>query len=181
MVVVAVNFNFFWHQVRQVFRGTTNVIKISEPQTKNFIMEPDTLVITTLGIKVPVVYVSEEGEKFFQEALAGGVVHYPGSALPGEVGNAYIFGHSSDYVWSKGKYKTVFASLPEIQMGDEIYVSDASGKGFIYKVRASFVAKADEVSLLSQETNGGKILTLQTSWPLGTALKRWIVRAEIEN
>jgi LPXTG-site transpeptidase (sortase) family protein len=125
------------------------------------------------------VYATEANETAFQAALATGVVHFPETAKPGEFGNVYLFGHSSDYAWSKGAYKTVFALLTKIQPGTEILVSDSVGDLFTYKVKEAFVAGSKDVKYLSQEKYEKKLLTLQTSYPIGTALKRYIVRAEI--
>jgi HemK-like putative methylase len=70
------------------------------------------LSIPSLSIEAPIQFIDKADEKTFQAALKNGVVHYPGTALAGEFGNMYIFGHSSDYIWSKGHYKTIFAVLP---------------------------------------------------------------------
>lgn len=142
---------------------------------------PDTLTIASLGIEAPVIYIEERGETVYQEALQRGVVHYPGTALPGQAGNVYIFGHSSDFLWSKGDYKTVFALLPNIKMGDSISLSDAVGRVYVYKVTETHVVNPSEMWVLDQYQNEKKLLTLQTSYPLGTALQRFIVRAELQN
>jgi LPXTG-site transpeptidase (sortase) family protein len=144
-------------------------------------MTPSTLLIPSLAIDAPIQYATQTNESSFQDALINGVVHYPGTADIGQFGNAYIFGHSSDFIWSKGKFKTVFATLPQIQKGAEIYVSNAAGEKFTYLVTGSFVVTANDTSVLDQQGNAKKLLTLQTSWPVGTALKRWIVTAEIKN
>ena len=78
-------------------------------------MEPNILVIETLDIKAPIIFAEEANEETFQKSLENGVVHYPGTAKIGQKGNPYIFGHSSDYIWKKGEYKTVFALLPKIR------------------------------------------------------------------
>ncbi len=143
-------------------------------------LDPNTVYIPSLNIKAPIIFVDEEKstEAEFQKALQNGVVHYPKTAGIGEIGNTYIFGHSSDFAFSKGNYKTVFALLPNIQLGAEIMVSNDQGKVFTYKVYDMFVAKKTDIQLLDQNTNGKSILTLQTSYPVGTALKRYIVKAE---
>jgi len=141
--------------------------------------EPNTLTIPALQITAPIVYITEATEPVFQKALQSGVVHYPGTAKPGEGGNCYIFGHSSDYIWSRGNFKTVLALLPQIEIGDEVVVSNTSGEQFTYTVTKSFVASPKDVQLLDQGDRTKKILTVQTSYPLGTALKRWIVVGEI--
>lgn len=139
----------------------------------------NSLLIPTLGIEAPVVYVDAVNENLFQSALRYGVVHYPNTAKFGETGNSYIFGHSSDLKVSPGEYKTVFALLPRIELGAKIIVSSESGQIFTYEVKEKFIASSQDTYLLSQDTEDKKILTLQTSWPLGTALKRYIVRAEL--
>jgi LPXTG-site transpeptidase (sortase) family protein len=142
-------------------------------------LAPDTLVIGSLDIEAPILYVNEKDEAVFQQALRNGVVHYPGTALPGEPGNAYIFGHSSDYVWAAGDYKTVFALLPQIQIGTDIAVSNSQGEAFHYAVIETKVVGPRDLSVLDQFNNEKYLLTLQTSYPLGTALQRYIVVAEL--
>ncbi len=70
--------------------------------------------------------------------------------------------------------------MSSIKIGEEIWLSDAHGRAFLYIAKESFIAGAQDIRLLSQDTGGRKILTLQTSWPLGTALKRWVVKAELK-
>jgi len=140
---------------------------------------PDRLFIPSLGLDVPLIYVHEKTEAAFQEGLKSGVVHYPGTAMPGEPGNAYYFGHSSDYAWSKGSYKNVFATLPDIETGARIMVSDADGIGYEYVVTGTAVVSPKDLSVLDQGDGTRSLLTLQTSYPLGTALKRFVVTAEL--
>lgn len=140
---------------------------------------PDWLIIEKLGIEAPIVYVEQADESVFQEGLRRGVVHYPGTAPIGEAGNPYIFGHSSDYIWSKGHYQAVFAVLPEIKTGEAIVVSDHAGKKFVYKVVETKVVGPRDVSVLDQQDYQRKLLTLQTSYPVGTALRRFVVIAEL--
>lgn len=140
---------------------------------------PNRLVIPSLGIEAPIFYVDENSEEIFQAALSDGVVHYPGTAKPGEYGNVYIFGHSSDYAWTKGSYKNIFASLPNIREQAVILVTDGTGTAYKYQVTQKFVASPRDTYLLEQGNSEEKILTLQTSYPLGTAFKRFIVLAKI--
>lgn len=176
-----VNFQYFSAWVGfWLFKPQTYTTEKPETNTQNLVRgEPNSLEIASLGIKTPLQYAESKNETEFQELLQKGVVHYPGTALVGEVGNAYFFGHSSDYAWSKGGYKTVFALLPNIAVGEEIKISGQDGIVYTYKVTEKFVASKTDLGLLSQETGGKKILTLQTSYPVGTALKRYIVKAEL--
>jgi len=142
-------------------------------------MEPNLLLIPALRIEAPIIYVDEVSEDLFQQALRRGVVHFPGTALPGQPGNTYIFGHSSDNLWAKGDYKTVFAVLPQIKTDDLIEISDPEGYKFVYKVKETKVIAANGVGYLDQRNNEYKLLTLQTSYPVGTAFRRFIVMAEL--
>jgi len=47
--------------------------------------------------------VSSEKElnNIFMNELENGIIRYPGSAKPGENGNSFIFGHSSNFPWIK--------------------------------------------------------------------------------
>lgn len=155
---------------------------VSEPITQTQIAQlhaPDTLSIPSLSIEAPIQFIDKADEKTFQAALKNGVVHYPGTALAGEFGNMYIFGHSSDYIWSKGHYKTIFAVLPSIKNGDEIFVTDSKGTQYTYKVIDTKIVKPNDVSVLDQQGNKKKLLTVQTSYPVGTALRRFVAIAEL--
>jgi LPXTG-site transpeptidase (sortase) family protein len=138
------------------------------------------LSIPSLNIAAPLIYVSQRTEKTFQLGLQQGVVQYPGTALPGQLGNMYVFGHSSDYRWAKGSYKTVFAKLPNIKLGSEIKVTDGAGKLYTYQVIDTAIALPNETQYLSQGNYQKKLLTVQTSYPVGTALKRFLAIAELK-
>ena len=137
-----------------------------------------TIYIPKINLSAPLVYPNSNKETKIQLALQSGVAHYFGTAGPGEYGNAVFVGHSSDYPWRKGKYKTVFALLPRLTAGDKIYISDDSDT-FAYKVIKTKIVKRDDFTIFHQAGYKLKLLTLQTSYPLGTALKRFIVVAEM--
>jgi len=136
-----------------------------------------TLSIPALNLTAPVIFLNSTKEDDIQNALKSGVVHYAGTALPGQTGNAYIVGHSSDLPWTEGKFKSVFAKLPEIETGDLIKITEQT-REHSYKVIETKIVKADDLSVLNQPSDK-KLLTLQTSYPLGTALGRFIVVAEL--
>lgn len=83
---------------------------------------------------------SNEWHKIFMKELENGIIKYPGSANPGESGNSFIFGHSSNFPWAKGAYNDVFALLNELAVGDEIIVYYKQKK-FIYGVKEKIIVK----------------------------------------
>ncbi len=180
LAVVLLNFDYFWQQ----FKFRTGQINNQQPQTETVevpevVIDPNYIFIPSLEIVAPISYVDEVNETVFQKALQNGIVHYPGTAQLGEYGNAYLFGHSSDSAFAPGDYKTVFALLPEIENGAEIYVSNAEGKTFRYQVFDQFVVESADTSVLNQRENKEQLLSLQTSYPLGTALRRYVVVARL--
>ena len=180
LVFVAMNYSYFWEQAKYRTVGVGEVTQKQEDGSSKPVYEPNTVVIKSLGISAPIKFVTEANEAVFQEALQSGVVQFPNTAPVGTVGNTYIFGHSSDFAFAKGEYKTVFALLPSIKKDAEILVTNAEGKQFSYVVTDTFVANNTDLHLLDQNTGGKAVLTLQTSYPIGTALKRYIVKAELK-
>ncbi|MFA5935395.1 MAG: sortase [Patescibacteria group bacterium] len=182
LLVIVLNGRYLWAHASFAFqKPATPVAGFVVPGDSRSRTEPDTVRIDRLGITAPIKYVAASTtEEGFQIALRDGVVHFPGTALPGEPGNVYIFGHSSDYSWSKGNYKTVFALLTKAKAGDEIIVSGHDGTAYTYVVTGTKVVGPKDTHVLDQQGKTKKLLTLQTSYPLGTALKRFLVLAELK-
>lgn len=155
----------------------------------NFELSPsdNRIVIGKIGKNVPVVNVPETKlvngdyaglEKDIQATLLKGIVHYPGTASPGEIGNTFFTGHSSNYVWIKSAYNDVFALLEEMVVGDKVTVY-WQGKKFIYQVYDIKVVSPSETWVLQQSGNEyPSIMTLMTCTPVGTSLKRLIIRSK---
>ena len=142
------------------------------------------LIIPRINQNVPVIRVSSENlinrnwvglEKEIQTALQNGVVHYPGTALPGQNGNVVITGHSSYFPWDPGRFKDVFAILNDLVVGDKIIVYH-NQKKIIYKVTEMKIVLPKDIEVL-QKTDWEQ-LTLITCYPVGTNLKRLIVIAK---
>lgn len=165
----------FWLSPPNVPRTTSD-----EEAAQSLRGAPNQLEIARIEVSAPIIYGIAADENEFQKALEGGVVHYPGTAAVGENGNAYVFGHSSDNLWSRGQYKTVFALLPKLALGDEIRASDSEGKIFRYSVVKTAIVSPTDLSYLTYSDPNKKTLTLQTSYPIGTSLKRYVVVAEAQ-
>ncbi len=143
------------------------------------------IVIPRINQNVPVVGVKnenlisrkwEELEGDIQKALKSGVIHYPGTALPGDNGNVVITGHSSYYAWDAGRFKDVFSLLHEVKIGDKVVVY-FNQKKFVYQVFDIKVVKPENVDVLAPTSF--EQLTLITCTPIGTNLKRLIVTAKL--
>ena len=110
--------------------------------------------------------------------LKKGPGHYPGTALPGQAGNAGIAGHRTTY-------GAPFNRIDELVPGDEIKIATAQG-AFTYKVipapgqtsQAWYVVKPSQVEVLDEV--GDNRLTLTACHPKYSARERIIVHAVLQ-
>ncbi len=142
------------------------------------------LIIPELNLNVPIVIPKSDSllkedwkqlEEDIQAGLQQGVVHYPGTARPGQAGNFFVTGHSSYYPWDPGKFKSVFARLHDLKVGDEYWVYYGGDK-HRYVVQEAKEVSPGDVSVLDQPTDQRRS-TLMTCTPIGTALRRLIISA----
>lgn len=122
--------------------------------------------------------VNPASEKEYTKALSLGVAHAKGTSVPGEVGNVYLFSHSTEAPWNIIRYNAVFYLLRELEPGDKV-VMFYEGRRFNYVIFDKRVVEASDTSYLTNKYDS-KVLTLQTCDPPGTLWKRLIVRARLE-
>jgi sortase A len=135
------------------------------------------VIIPKINVEIPVVYDQTSiDESAVENSLEEGVVHYATTASPGEVGNAVFFGHSSNNILNKGKYKFAFVLLNRLQVGDTFSLTK-NGKRYEYRVFDRKVVSPNDVSVLGP-TAKPSTATLITCDPPGTSLNRLIVVGE---
>lgn len=146
--------------------AAATVVKNAQPQ----------ITINKISVHAPVLFDQTViNESNFLQALHNGVVHYPNTAVPGQVGNVVIFGHSSGQWWAPGNYKFVFTLLGKVTLGDKIFIT-YQGTRYIYQVSDTKVVQPNDLSVLNQGSN--HTLTLITCTPVGTSAKRLIITAQ---
>lgn len=132
------------------------------------------VIIPKINVSAPVVYdVKTFDEQAVQKGLERGVVHYGNTALPGQLGNNVIVGHSSNNWWASGEYKFAFVLLDKLEVGDT-FILNYNSKRYIYEVTNKKVVDPKDTSVLSQSTTV-PITTLITCTPAGTSLNRLII------
>lgn len=136
------------------------------------------VIIPKINVQIPVDYNQTSiREEDIQSGLENGVVHYPTTAVPGQNGNAAIFGHSSNNIFNKGKYKFAFVLLHKLEMGDTFYLT-YNGKVYAYKVFSKTVVEPHEVGVLGPVAGKAATATLITCDPPGTTLRRLVIVGE---
>ncbi|MBI4127823.1 MAG: sortase [Parcubacteria group bacterium] len=137
--------------------------------------ERDYIVIPKINVITPVVYEETRAEWKIQKALNQGVVHYAGTALPGEEGNVFLVGHSSSWVGNTSPYVAIFSLIAELKENDEaFFIRD--DKIYRYHYRDAVIVEPSDLSVLTP--SGTRVISLMTCWPLGTTLKRLVVRMD---
>lgn len=113
--------------------------------------------------------------------------HYKGTSLPGETGNAFIYGHSSlPFLYNPKNYNTIFTKLTELKIGDNFYV-EIQNKIITYEVvfiKEMLPQEINPYSLYYRGFQDGEVqssVTLMTCTPAGTTKNRYIVIGKLVN
>jgi LPXTG-site transpeptidase (sortase) family protein len=106
--------------------------------------------------------------------------HYTGTALPGEIGTMFIYGHSVlPMFYNPRNYKTIFSTLGDLEVGDTITVA-YENRDYVYKVESKVVVDPELVNPraeLKPAYLNERSIVLMTCWPAGTKSKRLLVNA----
>jgi sortase A len=106
------------------------------------------------------------------------LIHFPGTALPPNVGNAAIFGHSTLPQWfDPHNPHAIFATALDTRIGDNIFVTIAN-KQYTYKVISMTIVPAEDTSYLAQDSDGS-YLSIITCTPPGTTWRRLVIKAKL--
>ncbi len=190
VVAIVVGLGFIFLQYNQII--VANVMAYTTPAATDSInnyIDPSTdvsvgpeplLKIPKIGVEAPVIYgIQSLDENVVEQKLQNGVVHYPiqgANAVPGEIGNTVILGHSANDVFTPGNYKFIFLRLDMLQKGDTFYLNYQS-KRYTYVVTEKKTIHPDQLSALVLN-NGKPMATLVTCTPVGTSQDRLLVIGE---
>lgn len=115
-----------------------------------------------------------------REVLNDGVLgHYPGTAMPGAVGNASFAGHRTTY-------GAPLARVDELQGGDPLVV-ETEQAWYVYRVSGHEVVAPSRVEVIApvpgdpQAAPTRRLLTLTACHPRYSARERYVVHAELES
>jgi len=110
--------------------------------------------------------------------LKESLIQYPGTAMPGDLGNTVVFGHSVlPQFYNPKNYVSIFSTLHTLQEGDQIEIT-SDGATYTYQIYDMHEVMPDDLSPLAQ-TYDDRRLTLITCTPPGTYLRRLILKARL--
>lgn len=107
-----------------------------------------------------------------------GIGRYPGTAMPGEIGNFAIAAHRTTY----GK---PFNRVEELQVGDPLVVQ-TQDTWYVYRVTSSQIVMPQDVQVIAPVPGqpgvepSEAMITLTTCHPLYSARERFIVHGELD-
>lgn len=116
----------------------------------------------------------------YEKILVNSLAQMKGTALPGQVGNVYIYGHSAPQ-WFADLYPSsflgIFTNILQLKIGDKIFAK-FKGENYTYEVFQTQVVSPNDISVL-QYPPGKRYLTLMTCIPPGIGTQRFIVKAKL--
>jgi len=107
-----------------------------------------------------------------------GIGHYPGTAMPGGVGNFAVSGHRTTY----GK---PFNRIAELVTGDPVVVRTADA-WFVYRVTSTEIVRPRDVQVIAPVPGDPaavpteRLITLTTCHPMFSARERFIVHGVLD-
>ncbi len=117
-----------------------------------------------------------------QKLLKYGVVHLPITPAPGQVGNSYIIGHTSNFPQVQSAYNKIFKPFEsKSQVGDEFTIWDHKCRQMTFRVFEAFAIGENDTATAYQNMGNKRVVTLQGSildsnWQ---PTKRWLTRGEL--
>ncbi|MCX6812733.1 MAG: sortase [Candidatus Berkelbacteria bacterium] len=156
--------------VADLSRTTPSEIKIELPNIAN-----NSLSIPSINLGAPITFGVADNEKDILSSLKNGLIQLRGTAVPGEVGNIFITGHSSNFPWIKSDYNSVFALLDNVVIGDRILIK-YQNQNYLYEIADKKIVPPSDTSVVNSHGDDST-LTLSTCTPVGTSLNRLIVLA----
>jgi sortase A len=129
-------------------------------------------------ISIPALKIQDAVVSVGGEDLKKSLIQYPQTALPGQPGNAVVFGHSElPQFFNPKSYLSIFSTLYRLKLGDVILIN-YDNINYKYLVEEMFEVAPTDLSVLEQRYDG-RYFSLITCSPPGTVLRRLVVKAQI--
>lgn len=129
------------------------------PRAEEPYVELGTIEIPKIGISKTLL------EGISLNTLDVGPGHWPGTAMPGHVGNAVIAGHRTSH-------DKPFRNIDQLVPGDEVILTTSEGR-FVYQVTATTIVAPDAMYIIDQTPDA--TATLFACHPPGSTKQRIVV------
>ncbi len=167
--------------------AATPTVQLAQAQTQaqpvvktNFTDKQSTLEIPKISVSVPIIFSSSTKISALEKDLSSGVVYYPGSVYPGQIGQIVILGHSAPPGWPDRERIGVFSNIDNLTVGDSILI-DLNNKQYTYIVKQKTIIKRGAEVPVDSASAQNNVLTLISCWPPGKDYQRITIQAELQN
>lgn len=154
------------------------------PARPPVLASPETVGTTFASLRVPRWgddYVMPISEGVSRSAVLDtlGIGHYPGTAMPGEVGNFAVSGH-------RVGFGRPFYEIADLRTGDALVVRTTDA-WYVYRVSASRIVAPTEVAVIAPVPGQPGVeateaaITLTTCHPLFSTRQRYVVHGALES
>ena len=152
----------------QVTAPTLPPLPIPEPVPENAHADTPQVVLGT--IELPQIGVTGDIQQGITlTAINRGPGHWPGTAMPGELGNVVIAGHRTTY-------SKPFNRLDALQPGDPVVMTTADGRN-TYQVRGIVIVPGEAIDIAEQSY--AHTATLFACHPPGSARQRIVAKLRL--
>jgi sortase A len=155
--------------------------KLSQELNKDWQNDKVTTERVRLGHGMALIRIPRLGESYRYVIIEGvsvsdlrkGPGHYPGSALPGQLGNFVVSGHRTTY-------QAPFNRLDRLRDGDTILI-DTRTKQYVYRITGQRIVMPTEVAVAApvpfhpKQRPTQRLITLTTCHPKYSAARRLII------
>lgn len=134
--------------------------------------------VSSYALSIPKIRIQDAYVSTTDMNLGKHLVNFQGTSIPGDFGNAVIFGHSTlPQLYNPKDYKTIFANIYKLEIGDSIYPV-VNGVTYLYKIYNITIVDPNDTSAFTQNYDNS-YLTLVTCTPPGTLWKRLVIKARL--
>jgi LPXTG-site transpeptidase (sortase) family protein len=120
-----------------------------------------------LGIDLPIAEGDLVRDTVDQQTPENFAFHFPGTAIPGTVGNSYLYAHAR---------RGMFISLWDVTVGDQVTITTPTGAELKFKV-TEIPGRVPPQDISWLKPTADERLTLQTSTGPNRGDPRWVVIA----
>lgn len=151
---------------------------VNSPDSSSLINQTIDTKNSTYYLSIPKLKITDAIVTIGSMDLKKSLIQYPQTALPGQLGNTVVFGHSVlPQFFNSKNYLTIFSTLYKLEQGDEIILRYDKST-YKYVVEEMYEVQPTNLSVLEQRYDS-KNLTLITCSPPGTYLRRLIIKATL--
>ena len=137
---------------------------------------PERIIIKKIGVDSPIINPVSTEIAVLDQALADGVVRYPGSGGLDDKSNMLLFGHSTPLRDVRNASYRAFNGLDKMTLGDTVEIWSGSA-GYVYQVKSIYQADKDDA--LIEFNKGESMITLSTCDSFGSKADRIVVEARL--